>query len=337
MEYMAYSIRVLKLARADSLHWTKKPRGPGCGRSAALVGASALCFCWWFAAPTAFNGVRTYARMPDCESLRSEKKRACRRSLDEESQGAVPLEEPGQSWRPRLVVRDGGYLGGSVMRQVAALRCEVAGEGVFEEVMRNLFGNILFQGQDASYVVASGRAQTSDPPLEPSPLSALLVPLRNLSAKATALIEPSLQSESVVAFSQLGRLAIGGFVVLRNDFLITSVQVRKQWRRRGIGTRLVRELLHRLPRRGLDRAGQAFHAWAFTDSDDGAAFLKSAGARPQGSLLQVLFSNPPVGLALLISAFAPAQLLGGAQIYKFEALGNVTEYSPDGRLGKNQV
>lgn len=251
--------------------------------------------------------------------------------------GVGAASNEGPDWRIRLMVEDGGYLGGYDMRQVAALRGEVAGESMLDEVTRAVFGNLLFQGGSTSYILASGRAGAAgaEPPLAPSPMAAVLVPLRNVSAKASLEAEASTR-EPVVACSQLGRLAIGGYIILRNDYLITSVLVREAWRRRGVGTALVQELLHRLPRRGLDSGRQIYHAWAFTGSDAGAAFLRAAGGEDRGTVWQLFFSDPLVALALLISSFAPTQLVAGARIFRFEALGDVGAYCPDGRLRRPQ-
>jgi len=226
-------------------------------------------------------------------------------------------------------------MGGSDMRQVAALRCEVAGEGAVQEMARLLFGNSLFQGGVNSYIIASALGG-SDRPLMWSPLAAIVVPMRNLSATTSSSGAVVSGAECAVGCSQLGRLAAGGFIVLRNDFLITQVLVRKTWRRRGIGTALVQELLHRLPRKGCDKAGQLYRAWAFTDSSTTASFLKAAGGKQKGNVLQVFLSDPLVAVALIISSFAPAQLIGGAQIFCFEALGDVPEYRPEGRLQPGQ-
>lgn len=237
------------------------------------------------------------------------------------------------TWNTRLLLEDGGYLGGSDMRQVAALRSEVGGEGAFQELVRAAFGQALWQGGHTSYVLATGR-DGSGTPLSVSPVAAILNPLRNVSAGTSP--SDAADTETAVGCAQLGRLAIGGFIVLRNDFIITSVLVRKQWRRHGIGTRLVNELLHRLPREGRDKAWQEYNAWAFTDSASGASFLEAAGGELRGNIWQVFLRDPLPALALLISSFAPVQLLAGAQIFRFPGLGELTEYRSEGRLQRTE-
>ncbi|CAK9017954.1 Carbonic anhydrase (Carbonate dehydratase) [Durusdinium trenchii] len=90
--------------------------------------------------------------------------------------------------------------------------------------------------------------------------------------------------EDIVACAQLGRLAVGGYFVLRCDFVINTVLVKPEFRRQGLGRALVEELLHRLPG-GKD----PFSAWAVVDSENQAAadFLTALGAERRGSLGEV--------------------------------------------------
>lgn len=143
-----------------------------------------------------------------------------------------------------------------------------------------------------------------------------------------------------VGCAQLCRLAVGGYLVLRQDFLISTVLVKEGWRRHGVGRALVDELLHRLPQSqaaadgGEDR--QQYSAWAVIEAGEGAlpaAFLRAAGGEPCGDLWGLLLERPLVALALLLTGGGLALGLG-ARVFRFAGRGARAEYSNLGRLGR---
>lgn len=133
-------------------------------------------------------------------------------------------------------------------------------------------------------------------------------------------------SDTPIACAHLGRLAIGGYLVLRSDFLISTVCVEAARRREGIGTSLIAELLHRVPKAHGS-------AWALADGDDTHAqsFLLAAGGTQIGGLTDVTEQNALVAAALAISGGA---LFRGsdAQVFQFKGQGDCAEYDNVGRL-----
>merc|ERR1712129_579812 len=112
----------------------------------------------------------------------------------------------------------------------------------------------------------------------------------------------SLPSQAV-GCAQLCRLAVGGYLVLRRDFLVATVLVRPEWRRIGVATALLDELLNRLPCGPGNDAGRA---WAVISEADAEAvvFLQAAGGTPRGSLAKLVQAEPLIATALLLSGGA---------------------------------
>eukprot|EP00435_Cladocopium_sp_Y103_P035118 s1707_g9.t1 len=141
-------------------------------------------------------------------------------------------------------------------------------------------------------------------------------------------------SYELVGCAQLGRLAVGGYFVLRCDFvtwlshgenvkvinlvLATRLDVAMRehgksvapsLRRKGIGRELVTELLHRLPGESSD----PFRAWAVVDVQNEAA----------------LETSPLVAVALTLSQGA---LFRDVVVYQLTGRGDCSEYLCEGRL-----
>jgi len=107
----------------------------------------------------------------------------------------------------------------------------------------------------------------------------------------------------VLGGAHLGRLALGGYVVLRADFHLSTVLVRPACAGDGVGQALVNELLWRLPSR-------SFRAWAMASPDEyidgiqASTFFERCGGENCGGLRALLPAHPLVTLALVLSAGA---------------------------------
>ena len=142
----------------------------------------------------------------------------------------------------------------------------------------------------------------------------------------------AMDGEEPVGTAHLGRLFVGGYAILKLDFFLSTVVVKDAYRRKGIGSGLVTELLHRVP--AADFKGQLGKMWAFADADDEAMqqFLKACGGSAIGSLSDVAGSeNALVAAALAISAGGLTSNRNGIA-YRFAGLGAEQEYNNAGRL-----
>ena len=136
-----------------------------------------------------------------------------------------------------------------------------------------------------------------------------------------------------IGCAHLGRLAVGGFLVLRTDFILSTVLVKPQWQRQGVGTALVQEVLHRLPR--VDSIGKEFRAWVVVDATDEAAirFVEATGGTACGSLVDVSSSNPLVAAALVVSGGALSKRgRDGVRVFRFAGVSDGDDYDNVGRL-----
>ncbi|CAE7633358.1 unnamed protein product [Symbiodinium sp. CCMP2592] len=158
----------------------------------------------------------------------------------------------------------------------------------------------------------------------------LMVALQPLIGQGYASYVIAEAGKEIIGCAQLGRLAVGGFFVLRCDFVVNTVLVNAGERRKGVGTALVEELQHRLPQ---DAPGPGqFAAWAMVDASDAAAdsFFTSLGAERIGSLGELLRISPIAALGLVITA--GALFRGDLCIFRLSGKSDAAEYSSLGRL-----
>ena len=136
---------------------------------------------------------------------------------------------------------------------------------------------------------------------------------------------------SIVGFGHLGRLAVGGFLVLATEFQITSVVVVPELRGSGVEEALVDELLHRIPAKENSR--RPCSAWALCNDEASATVFEAAGADERGSLGEVRAVNGLAAAGLCVSGGALLRQ-DGLSIYRFFGRGEVGEYDSRGRLGE---
>ncbi len=162
---------------------------------------------------------------------------------------------------------------------------------------------------------------------EQGPAAALWLRERGFRSHVLAVSDTS---DDAIGCAHLGRLAVGGFLVLKSDHLLSTVLVQPEVRRQGVGRGLVTELLHRLPRNAC--------AWAVVDGTDSQAcgFLAGCGGEARGSLKEVAQAEPLVAAALVVSGGALARGgADGARLYRFAGQSDaLQEYSSDGRLSR---
>ena len=148
-------------------------------------------------------------------------------------------------------------------------------------------------------------------------------------------VESGSSAEEAIGTAHLGRLAVGGYLVLRADFLLSSVLVDDAHRRQGVGRALVDELRRRVPRTLPSTLEEIEGAcWAVVQADDAAAtrFCEAIGGSNRGGLADVLAENKLVGAALALSGGAAA---GGVRVYRFGGLcEDSPEYRNDGSLSR---
>ena len=165
---------------------------------------------------------------------------------------------------------------------------------------------------------------------EDGPMAAFWLNERGFRSHVLAVSDTD---DDAIGCAHLGRLAVGGFSVLKSDHLLSTVHVQPEARRQGVGRGLVTELLHRLPRDAS--------AWAVMDGTDAQAcgFLAGCGGEARGSLKEVAQAEPLVAAALVISGGALAR--GGAdgtRLYRFAGQSDVLqEYLSDGRLSREAL
>ena len=145
-------------------------------------------------------------------------------------------------------------------------------------------------------------------------------------------------AEAIIGTAHLGRLAVGGYLVLRADFLVSTVLVKDAWRRQGVGRALVEELRRRVPstfpsnRQRLEGA-----CWAVVQSDDAPAatrFFEAIGGSDRGGLADVFAENKLVAAALALSGGAATT---GARVFRFRGLCDSSpEYRNEGSLSRPQ-
>ncbi|CAE7398683.1 unnamed protein product [Symbiodinium microadriaticum] len=184
---------------------------------------------------------------------------------------------------------------------------------------------LLKPGQDTEDMRAVYRLQR-----EVGGVSELMVALQPVIGQGYASYVIAEAGKEVIGCAQLGRLAIGGFFVLRCDFVVNTVLVNAAERRKGVGTALVEELQHRLPQ-DVPGSGE-FAAWAMTDGSDAAAgsFFTSLGAERIGGLGELLWISPFAALGLVITA--GALFRGDLCIFRLPGKSDAVEYSSLGRL-----
>ena len=125
---------------------------------------------------------------------------------------------------------------------------------------------------------------------------------------------------------------MGGYAILKLDFFLSTVVVKDTYRRQGIGSGLVTEMLHRVPAK--DFKGQLGKMWAFANVEDEATqrFLTACGGSAVGSLSDVASSeNALVAAALAISADGLTSNRNSVA-FRFAGLGSEEEYNNAGRL-----
>lgn len=135
--------------------------------------------------------------------------------------------------------------------------------------------------------------------------------------------------ESFVGFAHLGRLAVGGFLVLSKDYQLTSVAVGQQLKGVHLEAALIDELLHRLPAVGCS-------AWALCNDDVDAELYAECGGELVGDLAAVRQANQVVAAALCLSGGALLRTQD-LRVYRWAGRGDAREYTIDGRLSRGVV
>eukprot|EP00439_Symbiodinium_sp_Y106_P048543 s623_g6.t1 len=184
---------------------------------------------------------------------------------------------------------------------------------------------LLKPGKDTEDIRAVCRLQR-----EVGGVPELMLALQPLIGQGYASYVIAEAGKEIIGCAQLGRLAVGGFFVLRCDFVVNTVLVNAGERRKGVGTALVEELQHRLPQ---DAPGPGqFAAWAMVDASDAAAgsFFTSLGAERIGGLGELLRISPIAALGLVITA--GALFRGDLCIFRLSGKSDAAEYSSLGRL-----
>ena len=180
---------------------------------------------------------------------------------------------------------------------------------------------------DMAAVVANSR----DVAGETGPLATFLTRERGFRAHLLAWDDDDAEAEAL-GCAHMGRLAVGGFLVLKSDHLISRVLVRPAARRRGVGCKLLVELLRRLPPTAC--------AGAVADDGDAqaCAFCTAGGGEARGGLADVARPEPLVALALVISTGgALARRADATRLYRFRGQSaRLAEYRSDGRLIREQ-
>ena len=130
--------------------------------------------------------------------------------------------------------------------------------------------------------------------------------------------------ESFAGFAHLGRLAVGGFLVLSKDYQLTGVAVDQQLKGDGVEAALIDEVLHRLPAVGCS-------AWALCNDDADAELYDACGGQLVGGLAAVREANQVVAAALCVSGGALLRTQD-LRVYRWAGRGDVGGYISDGRL-----